>query len=381
MTKEKKLSLRLSLLAGLALMALLGSTAGSLAWYAFSRTVSLTFVGTSVATSSLLNVGLVDTSDGEPYFDDDDLVTYNLEREEATEGTETKVIYWSKSRTGISLLALRHYLEQSPYAVDKLHPVTTGSREALNDTHEFKLFRSPEVSEIEFEHEATTDSYCVLPLAFRVINEDQEYVASKNIWLTDAAIGAEHGVENSVRMFVQGSSEVLVKPADNANQIGETKVGGVLSLGPGEYYDYDNNMKEYCYGEFETPKEDITYSALEESEYDVLDNMNGVSNPSEQTTFYAKHHSGVLVPDIDGAVPKVQKHYGIGKIKPSVSSEGEFYVDTTNENGVPIATTTTDSKIAFATFTIFVEGWDHSIIDQNAGYSFNLDLKFEIDRI
>lgn len=381
MTKEKKLSLRLGFLAGITSLALLASTAGSLAWYAFSRTVSLSFVGTSVATSSLLNVGLVDTSDGEPYFSDADLVTYNLEREEATEGTETKVIYWSKSRSGISLLALRHYLDKSPYAVDKLHPVTTGSREAMNDTKPFKLFRSPEVSETEFDHEATLDSYSVLPLAFRVINEDQEYTANKNIWLTNVAIDAEHDVDNSVRIFVEGASEVLIKPADNKNHIGETKVGGVLSIGPSEYYDYDSSNKEYCYGEFETDKSAITYSALEESKYDVLDNMNEVTDTSQQTTFYAKHHPGVLVPDIDAAVPKVQEHYGVGKVKPSVSSEGEFYVDTTNENGVPIATTSSTSKIAYATFTIFVEGWDHSIIDQNAGYSFNLDLNFEIDRI
>lgn len=381
MTKEKKLSLRLSLLAGLTSLALLAATAGSLAWYAFSRTVSVTFVGTSVATSSLLNIGLVDTSEGEPYFSDEDLVAYSLEREEATEGTETKVIYWSRSRSGISLLALRHYLEQSPYAVDKLHPVTTGSMEALNDTDDFKLFRSPEVSETEFNHEAALESYSVLPFAFRIIDENSQYVANKNVWLTAASIDAENDVENSVRVFADGANKLLIKPADQANHIGETKVGGVLSLGPSEFYDYDGDNKEYCYGEFETEKSLITYNSLEDSEYNVLSNINDVENPSEQTTFYAKHHNGVLVPDIDSAVPKVQEHYGIGKVKPSSHSNGEFYIDTTNGNGVPIATTSNGSKIAYATFTIFVEGWDHSIIDQNAGYSFNLGLKFEIDRI
>lgn len=381
MTKEKKLSLRLVLLAGLTSLAFIATTAGSLAWYAFSRTVSLTFVGTSVATSSLLNVGLVDTSEGEPYLSDEDLVTFNLEREEATEGTETKLIYWSKSRTGISLLALRYYLEKAEYAVDKLHPVTTGSREALNDTDPFKLFRSPEVTETEFNHEALKGSYSVLPLAFRVINEEDEYVAGKNIWLTGATVDAERDVGSSVRMYIEGASNVLVKPADEENHIGKTKVGGVLSIGPGEYYDFDSSKKEYCYGEFEIDKDSITYSTLEESEYDVLSNINDVEDTSQITTFYAKHYPGTLVPDIEGAQPKVQEHYGVGKIRPSVTSEGGFYVDTTNGNGVAIATTTADSKIGFATFTIFVEGWDHSIIDQNAGYSFNLNLNFEIDRI
>lgn len=381
MTKEKKLSLRIGLLAGITSLALLASTAGSLAWYAFSRTVYLSFVGTSVATSSLLNVGLVETSEGEPSFSADDLVTYNLEREEATEGTETKVVYWSKSRSGISLLALRHYLEKTDYAVDKLHPVTTGSMDALNDTDPFKLFRSPEVSETEFNHEALKGAYSVLPLAFRVISGDDEYVANRNVWLTSAVVSAEHDVDSSVRMYIEGANNVLVKPADAENHIGETKVGGVLSIGPGEYYDFGSDKKEYCYGEFEVDKDSITYSALEESEYDVLDNINGVSDTSQITTFYAKHYPGTLVPDIESAVPKVQEHYGVGKIKPSVNAEGGFYVDSENGNGVPIATTTADSKIGFATFTIFVEGWDHSIIDQNAGYSFNLSLNFEIDRV
>ena len=52
MTKEKKLSLRLGLLAGVTGLALLASTAGSLAWYAFSRTVSLSYVGTSIVGTS-----------------------------------------------------------------------------------------------------------------------------------------------------------------------------------------------------------------------------------------------------------------------------------------------------------------------------------------
>ena len=60
MIKEKKLSLRLGILAGLISLATLGSTAGTLAWYAYSRTVSFSYVGTTVASSSLLNVGLVD---------------------------------------------------------------------------------------------------------------------------------------------------------------------------------------------------------------------------------------------------------------------------------------------------------------------------------
>lgn len=377
MTKEKKLSLRLGLLAGVTGLALLASTAGSLAWYAFSRTVSLTYVGTSIVGTSLLNIGIVDN---EGYFSSTDLATYSLEREEATEGTETNSICWSTSRNGFPLLAIRHYLEASPYAVDKLHPVTTKSR-AYNDTNDLTLYRSPEVSETGFDHEAAHESYTVLPLAFRILDANSEYIANKDIWLTDTIVDAEQGVENSVRLFVDGASKLLIKPADKANQIGETKVGGLLAIGNTDYYDFDADNKEFCYGEFENTPVYASTGYPDDAEHDVLVDVNGVGDTSEKTTFVAKHYPGVLVPDIAAAVPKVQQHYGVGKVKPSVNSNGGLYVDTEHGNGAPIATTSGTSKIGYATFTVFVEGWDHSIIDQHAGYSFDLSLKFEIDRL
>ena len=60
MRKDKKVSLGLVGLAVLTATALLATTAGSLAWYAYSRNVYFSFVGTSVAKSALLNIGLVD---------------------------------------------------------------------------------------------------------------------------------------------------------------------------------------------------------------------------------------------------------------------------------------------------------------------------------
>ena len=109
--------------------------------------------------------------------------------------------------------------------------------------------------------------------------------------------------------------------------------------------------------------------------------MNHVADSSIITTFNGKHYPGVLVPNIDAAEPKVQEHAGFGKVKPSVSSNGQLYTDTTNGNGIPVALTSNESKVGYADVTVFVEGWDHSVIDQKVGYSFNLGLKFEIDRL
>ena len=375
MKKEKKLSLRLGLLAGLISLAMLGSTAGTLAWYAYSRNVAMSYVGTTVSSSALMNVGLVD-NDGA--FTDENLAEFNLERESATDGSTTNSIVWCKSRSGFSVQAIYHYLSASQYAVNYLKPVTTGSR-AYDDTSDLKLYRSPEYSEVEFNVEAEKENYVVLPLCFRILDETSNYVANKKIWLTDSVVEAQYNAESTIRVFFDGANRFLMQPSEERNVVGETKVGGVLSLSPSDYYDYNSSEnKEYCYGEFE---HEIQYSALSDGEYDVLDNMNNIEDTSEATTFYGKHFPGVLVPDINAAEPKVQEHAGLGKVKPSVKPNGELYHDDTNENGIYVAVTSNESKVAYTTVTIFVEGWDHSMIDQKSGYNFNLGLKFEIDRI
>ena len=376
MIKEKKLSLRVGIFAGLISLAFLGSTAGSLAWYAYSRTVMVSFTGTTVSSSALLNVGLVDNGG---FFEDADLVTYSLDREDATDGEQTNSIVWSKSRSGFSLTAIQHYLNKSEYAVDTLKPVTTGSRE-YDDTSDLVLYRAPEFGETSFEVEAQKNNYVVLPFAFRILDENSDYVAGKNIWLTDTTVKAEDDADKSVRLFVKGENTFLMQPADKENDVGETKVGGVLSIGPGEYYDFDvSTNKEFCYGEFDETT--ISYSALDNEDYDVLYDMNDVEDQTLATTFHGKHWPGVLVPNIAAASPKVQEHAGMGKVKPSVSSVGQLYTDTTNGNGIPVALTSNESKVGYTTITVFIEGWDHAVIDQRAGYLFNLGLTFEIDRI
>lgn len=375
MNKEKKLSLRLSLFAGLVTLAMLGSTAGTLAWYAYSRNVSVSYMGTTVATSALMNVGLVDN---EGVFTPERCSEFNLERGSATDGGVTNSIVWSSSRSGFSVEAIYYYLESTDYAVNYLQPVTTGSR-AFNDSSEFKLYRSPEYSEVDFDVPAEKDHYVVLPLAFRVMDETSTYIANKKIWLTDAVVQAENDAQSTVRVFLDGDNKLLVKPADEENVIGETKVGGALSLSPSEYFDYSQaENKEFAYGEFEN---EVQYHALADNEYDVLDNINHVEETTEATTFYGYHYPGVLVPDIDAAVPKVQQHAGVGRVRPSITPNGVLYHDETNENGYSVCTTTEESKVGFTTVTVFVEGWDHSMIDQKAGFRFNLGLTFEIDRI
>ena len=110
----------------------------------------------------------------------------------------------------------------------------------------------------------------------------------------------------------------------------------------------------------------------------MFTNINGVTDTSEKSTFYAKHAPGVsYLENLTSVAPKVAEYYCFGKVKPDVKENGEYYA---GSHGLPICSTSSGSKIGYSTFTIYIEGWDHSVVDKAAGYQFNLGLKFEIDR-
>lgn len=373
MKANKKLTISLVALASLVSISIVGAVAGSLAWYAYSQNVIVSYVGTSVSSSSLLNVGLIDNTG---IFDDNDLVDYNLERKNVVETDGNKSIVFSKSRHGFSLPAMQKYLLATHSAVDKLLPVTTNKR-TLN-AEGLSLYQAPEYASTAFNTVAETTDYVKFEFAFRVMGDNLEYLANKNVWLTETAASAEQGLGDALRVYVDGKNEFLMKPADQAVQTGTTKVGGVLDLDEDGYYDYDSSTnKEYCYGKFNGSTSYVAPLQPGDSGYDELADVNG-TNQSEASTFYAKHKPGIQTASF---TPEVAEYYSSGKVKPSVNtSTGDYYEDTEHDNGKAIAITSAATGIGYADFTIFIEGWDHSVIDRASGYSFNLDLKFEVDR-
>ena len=371
MIDNKKLSLRLGLLLGVTSVALFASTAGSLAWYAYSRSVKFSFVGTTVTKSTLLNIGIVDELN---LFTDDDLLEFELNRE--TDGDKT--ICFSKSKSGLSLKAIQKYLFNYNYAVSQLSPVTTKAR-ALDDQSQLDLYKSPEFSETQLLTPAKTNDYAKIPFAFKIINEDAEYVEGKSVWLTEVVCKAEYNIEKSIRVFVEGTTQnFLFRPADENTGTGETKVGGLLDLDGDGKYDYNRaTYEEYLYGDFSQSPSLITTPYPDDEEHDKLEDING-TNADEASTFLAKHQPGSTYYDsFETTPPDVAQYYKWGQVKPSIGANAQYYV---GDTGIPLCTTTNGHKIGYATFTIFVEGWDHSVIDKAAGYSFNLGLKFEIDR-
>jgi len=368
----------------------LSVTTGSLAWYAYSRTVLFSYVGTSVAKSVLMNVGLVDDSN---YLKPEKLTEYDLVREDVGIGVNRHSVVFTRSSNGLDYHAINDYLFWSPYAVSLLYPVTTKTRD-LSRSNGLTLYKSPDFGETSFSTVASTSDYVRIPLAFKSEQAAGAGDGDQFVWLTDVTVEASgQHIDRAVRVFVDSNvSKFVMKPEErNALTQGErdqgqgsTKVGGLLDLDGDGTYDYDPSIgqthsgEEYYYGEHSGT---ITYANTrygKDEDEAPFDNVNGVS-AEEQTasTFYAKHHASAYVADLSNVTPARAHYYTFGDVRPDTDTGGRY---TEGDTGIPITKIDSTSGVGYATFTIYLEGWDHSIIDKSAGYSFNLGLKFEINR-
>ena len=395
MKANKKVFAVLSGLAICSVLALFGSTAGTLAWYAYNRTVFLGYTGTSVRKSVLLHIGLVD-DDG--YLDgltEEQMEEYGLTRE----NEDGHKIVWTTRASGFSADAIKEYLSHSGHAISMLSPVTSGSR-SISSTSALSLYQPPEVGDVfytEGEHSASSylnahdDDYVELPFAFKVISDDQK-VADQDVWLTDAVVQTDttNGkyLNEAVRVFVdKGTSagdRFIMAPNDRTTGVKETTIGGLLDLDGLGTYDYDLiSKKEYIYGEFNYADREWDadpYGLDFNDPAAEYDNVNHLEDKFLQpSTFYAKHHEEAHVADLTNITFLTAEYYPFGEVRPNVRPNGDFYHGT---NGVPIAHTAASGElIGYTTLTIYIEGWDHALVDKVEGCEFNLGLQFEVNRL
>ena len=370
MKKHNKYTL--GMFAGIAftVFSVIGSTAGSLAWYAYSRTTRVNFTGTSVAKSSLLSVGLVDDYH---YLSDEKVAQYELTREEY----DGHSILFTHKVDGIDSSVIQDYLFNSPYAVNILLPLSTQAR-ALESLGALTLYESPIHGDTVIDTPAITTHYVKLPLAFLMKDSDDNNIEDVDIWLTSADTQASgENIDQALRMYVENSQrKFLMKPADKGTASGKTKVGGPLDLDGDGTYDYNlSTHKEMYYGQssdtfvwpenkYGIPKDTAPY-----------DNVNGVTDLRE-STFYSKHNMDAFVPDYSLVFPAVSEYYPFGKVKPSVDPSGNYCE---GDTGFAIAKTDSEDGVGYVTFTIFIEGWDHVVVDRASNYEFNLSLEFKVN--
>ena len=108
--------------------------------------------------------------------------------------------------------------------------------------------------------------------------------------------------------------------------------------------------------------------------------MNGSGNYNNTgTTFYAKHKGGIQsYNDYDafnnGFTAKTADYLAFNSIRPEddagALSGGRVLCKTSND----------DNALAFLDLTIWLEGWDFSVIDSEINHQFNLGLQFQINR-
>lgn len=385
MRTKTKVNLMLLSMGFSTVLAVAGSTAATLAWYANSTMSKVSYVGTSVSKSGRFSLGLVDNLH---LFTPAEAESYNCEIEFG-ETVDGNTIVWSSSALVFTSF-LSAYLEKYGYAVNVLSPVTTNSR-AIDSSDNITLYKAPETGQADIHEEVIrTDVFLRFQFAFKIVNSDGTKAANQKIWLTDTTVETDllETARESIRLFVNNDHEkFIVKPADDSNTPGYTTVAGMLDLdGSDGVYDYDKNTgREIIYGEYDkTGDFEPTYESTDKYEDeggfdpDELENVNDLESrfTANASTFYAKHNSQCHpLTNFNDVKARYKRAYyqTATTIKPVVSAGGYT-------GGHPVAYTDSASRIGYSTITIYAEGWDHSLVDEIVGIPFNLGLTFETDR-
>lgn len=389
MRSNKKVTLALGIMSGMTFMGIIGSTAGTLAWYAYYTRTTTAFRGTSVRSSEQLQVGLV-ANTGSDYLlsiPDSKLAELELTKESDKDG---KTIYWSNTGAGLTAATIGEYLSGSKFATNKLSPVTSRDRTL---TDEISLYRAPQHGDAVLDTSAATENYVHIELAFRIKDANMNTVHGNHVWITETLAQASVGenVEKAIRVYVEDKSTesaslatpfFLLNPSSELEGTGTTKVAGLLDLNGKGVYDTFFDGKEIVYGDYTMPGGSLVYGGTPyvepaNPEDYVADNVNGVTDTSELSTFLAKHRAGAYLVDTSSFVAKTATYDTLYTIKPSENmSTGKYNED----SGKAVTCTDSANDIGYANLTIYLEGWDHVVIDKIDGYQFNLGIQFEINR-
>ena len=410
--KVSKISLLISSITTAVILSVVGSLTGTLAWYAYATRATLSFSGTSAHASEIVRIGIHDYNNY--LFRDSEAVT-EFADDNSLELDSTRKIVWGKEGEGLTGDIISHYLKASPYAVNKLSPVSTLRREIDDpitvedtNTHEVTtmLYRTPFATD-PANHLAPKNYYIVIPLCFKIVGSEGTTLSNHDIWLTGVSaldVTEPPGLRNAFRIYVENQYAIehhddaepdanvsypyfLINPTaahydatTHAPITGETIVAGTLDLKGDGTYDFDfNTKKEVVYGDFD---EDTL--AYETERYVIPENpetnynLDDVNNTGKNvaSTFLAKHAENVFVAKLNDMTLYSAKYDTLETIAPLENSSGYYY------GGKPVAhTDATDDNIAYCELTIFLEGWDHAIINDVINAQFNLGLQFEVNRL
>lgn len=354
-----------------------GSIGSTLAWYAYSTRAAIAYSGTSVASTKNLQIGIA----SDVRIDDmPNSVT------EVTFPTDTNYYYFATTGTGLTYDIIAKYLSVKGFATNEMEPTTSGSY--TTGVSDFSLKKAPNQSIHGNTTPADKNNYLTIPFVFRIMDSDENYVSGQELWLTNAVARANSSKDGNmykaIRIFVDrddnlySEGDYIFNPS--VSQEGRTRVGGLLHLTGQGYYDFDNNG-EILYGEFDPAAlNDISADGYEGE--DILYDVNGSGNSTKATTFTARHYPHTkYYSSLSDNLFGHAEYKSLSDIAPARNALD--VISNANENH-PTSVCKTDPNnhnLARVDMTVWLEGWDFSVIDEEQKHKFDLGLTFEISRV
>ena len=411
MKKISSAKLLFALLGSLTIASAAGSVGGSLAWYAYSTRALVAYSGTSVASSFLLQIGLVSDEVIPNLQSNNSLIKFTRE----VDSNNTEYYYFCEPGKGLTYSVISEYLAKKGFATNAISPTTSGNYGEYDsnhpENHSFRLRQAPNQINPQYDADAKKDSYAKIPFVFRVTRETANgyiYTAGQDIWLTNAVAKAadnsrDGNIYKAIRCFIDRDDELYNENNDfifnpSASSKGQTRVGGLLDLTKDVYFDF-NSEGEVIYGEYDQTNPPAFSGTSYADSSKVCDvNGSGYLNSQNQplpSTFNAKHYAGTpYYEDFTAAAIDAKFGHANYESLSSLAPRRDAYNDIaiTGEDGAYNASRSvcrtktlaaaTDGKynIARVDFTVYLEGWDFSVIDEEQAHRFDLGLTFEVSR-
>lgn len=402
MNKFKQRGILFGFLTVATMSSVLGAVSGTLAWYAYSTRATVAYSGTSVNNAVQLQIGIAS-----PVEINDFPASAEVEEVQRFEG-DPLYYYFAPVGVGLSHEVISTYLETAGYASNSLSALTSGSfNGTLSNGEALDLKSSPQDGTKFSARAANPAHYSQIPFVFRVLLNNEPtsavdeahlgeyYSADASLWLTDAKVRASEvegnegsKVHEAIRMYMNPNSDkdgsnkgFIYNPTADAE--GYTTVGGLLDLTGDEYYDFDEDG-EIIYGEYEGMEDedflnDKRQAGLTTDSGFVDINGSGVTN--RRTTFTAKHKANVDYFNNYNGINFKKAHYvSKNEVYPTRDPiTGDFKAEDMAK--AICKTDANDHYLARLDMTVYLEGWDFAVVDEEYEHMFDLGLTFEINKV
>ena len=357
-----------------------GSIGGTLAWYAYSTRALVSYSGTSVSETALLQIGICSDVELDNMPDSITDVSFG----------DGKHYYFAAPGQGMTYDIIAKYLTEKHFATNVLEPLTSGSFATGQDESDFSLKQSPN----ELVHGNTIEgekrNYLTIPFVFRIQGENPtDFYDNKELWLSKAVARASSSggdVYKAIRVFVDrdernyDEGDFILNPS--AASKGKTRVGGVMNKSRDGCYDFDSHG-EILYGEYDPAALNLISNAPYAGNPDTVYDVNGVGDLTP-STFVAKHKTNTKYYSNLAAHDELFGHAEYESIS-SIAPKRDNRDYLTNHNAdhptSVCKTRADDNHLARVNLTVYLEGWDFSVVDKERTHGFDLGLTFEMSRL